>query len=167
MNNIERQRVRVIAGGEGRRQRHCWVNFPYLYIKMLTIEIITAIITMILMIQIIVTFTKSLTHARHCAKCPTRNISFSPHSNLMTWVPVLSPCSTEHLPDHGLGYEASRFRISDAERTSSPTKPSLGWVPSPLTSVLPKKVLPYCSPIDLFYVWSVFLVALGSQASAN
>lgn len=39
-----------MAGGGGRGQQHCRVNFPYLQIKMTTIEIITAITIMIIMI---------------------------------------------------------------------------------------------------------------------
>ena len=40
--------IELMAGGGGRGQQHCRVNFPYLQIKMTTIEIITAITIMII-----------------------------------------------------------------------------------------------------------------------
>ena len=49
MNNILMAGgIELVDGGGGRGQQHCRVNFPYLQIKMTTIEIITAITIMII-----------------------------------------------------------------------------------------------------------------------
>lgn len=51
MNNILMAGgIELMAGGGRRGQQHCRVNFPYLQIKTTTIEIITAITIMIIMI---------------------------------------------------------------------------------------------------------------------
>lgn len=51
MNNILKAGgIQLMPGGGGRGQQHCRVNFSYLQIKMITIEIITAITIMIIMI---------------------------------------------------------------------------------------------------------------------
>lgn len=76
MNNIQWQGHRIMAGKVERRQQHYRVNFLYLQIKMMTIEIRT--VTLMIIIQIIA---KYLICAKHCAKCLTRIISFNPNSN--------------------------------------------------------------------------------------